>query len=268
MRDIVERAALLKRSRRARTRERAFFAEGVRALDRGLARGWEPLAWLYDAGRPLSRWAAEIVANAPPERVHAVPGAALGELSDKAETSELVALWRMPDDRLDRVPQPPRLRVVVADRPGSPGNLGALLRTCDALGAHGLLVVGHACDPYDPRTVRASAGSLFTVPCVRVGGPSELAAWLDGLREAGRALTVWGSSARGEQPLADAPTSADMVLVLGSETRGMSAAIRALCDVVVAIPLAGDATSLNVTSAGAILLHEIQRRGDATLAGA
>lgn len=267
MREILERAALLKRSRRARWRERAFFAEGVRALDRGRSRGWESLAWLYAREKPLSRWATEILEGAPGARVFEVPADSLGELSDKDEPSELVAIWRMPEDSLSRIPHPERLRVVIADRPGSPGNLGALLRTCDAFGVHGLIVLGHACDPYDPRVVRASAGSSFSVPVARLESPRRLGEWFAELRRAGRALTVWGTSARADCPLAEAPISDAMALVLGSETSGMSHAVRELCNVTVSIPMEGEATSLNVTSAGAILLHEMRRRSDATLTG-
>ncbi|MGI9430821.1 MAG: TrmH family RNA methyltransferase, partial [Myxococcota bacterium] len=243
----------------------AFFAEGVRALDRGRARGWESLAWLYSREKPLSRWATGILEEAPAARVFEVPADALGELSDKDEPSELVALWRMPEDSLSRIPRPDRLRVVIADRPGSPGNLGALLRTCDAFGVHGLIVLGHACDPYDPRVVRASAGSLFSVPLGRLESPRQLDEWFAELRSEGRALTVWGSSARADSPLAEAPISDAMALVLGSETSGMSHAVREVCDAIVSIPMEGEATSLNVTSAAAILLHEMRRRSGATL---
>jgi tRNA G18 (ribose-2'-O)-methylase SpoU len=265
VRDILERAALLKRSRRARGRERAFFAEGVRALDRGRSRGWEPLAWIHARERALSGWASEIVDEAPAESVFAVPAESLAELSDKEQTSELVALWRMPQDSLERIPVRSDLLVAIVDRPSSPGNLGALLRTCDAFGVHGLLVLGHASDPYDPRTVRASAGSLFSVPVARVASPRELGAWLENVRTRAGDLTVLGTSARGELPLSAAPSTPRTAVVLGNETRGLSRAMRELCDVVVSIPMWGDATSLNVTSAGAILLHEVRRRRDATL---
>jgi tRNA G18 (ribose-2'-O)-methylase SpoU len=265
VREILERAARLKRSRRARGREGAFFAEGVRALNRARSRGWEIEAWLHTRERPLSGWGRQIVAEAPAGQVFAVPAEALAELSDKEDASELLALIRIPEDSLERIPRPAGLSLVIADRPGSPGNLGALLRTCDALGVHGLIVLGHACDPYDSRTVRASAGSLFSVPCVRVDSPRRLRDWLDALRREGRDLTVWGTSARAEQTLGEAPVTTDMALVLGSETRGMSQAVRELCDSVVSIEMSGEATSLNVTSAGAILLHEMRRRRDATL---
>jgi len=74
------------------------------------------------------------------------------------------------------------------------------------------------------------------------------------------AVRVVGSSARGERPVGDADLGSRTVLVLGNETTGMSQALRALCDEVVAIPMWGDATSLNLTSAAAILLHEVRRQ--------
>jgi len=240
-RAVAEWAALLKRSRKARHRERTFFVEGVRAIDRARARGYTAAAWLYAAERPLSDWARGILDAAPRASRFPLPAAALRELSDKEETSELLALVAMPALGAGgvRLGDPPL--VVVVDRPRSPGNLGALLRTCDAFGVDALLVTGHACDLYDPRTVRASAGSLFSVPAVALAGARQLGAFLEGHVRGGT------------------------VLVLGNEAAGLGPSMRELCDDVVGIRLRGDATSLNLTSAAAVLLHEVQRLREAIL---
>src|SRR5204862_5928572 len=118
------------------------------------------------------------------------------ELSSKEETSELVALVGMPPDDLDRIPRRPDALLVVLDRPASPGNLGSVIRSADALGAGGVVVAGHAADPYDPQTVRASQGSLFAVPVVHVASAEELEPRLEGLQ-------VVGTSAHGDVELAE-----------------------------------------------------------------
>jgi TrmH family RNA methyltransferase len=166
----------------------------------------------------------------------------------------------MPANDPARIPVKPGLLAVVADRPGSPGNLGALLRSCDVFGVDGLLVTGHACDLFDPLAVRASAGSLFSVPAVHLASQRELSEWLASARAEIGEVRVVGSSARAAESLADFDFGASTVLVLGSESRGLSAAYRERCDGIVSIPMLGKATSLNVTSAAAILLYEIRRR--------
>lgn len=264
-RAVAEWAALLKRSRKARHRERTFFVEGVRAIDRARARGYRAAAWLYAGERPLSDWARGILDAAPRGSRFALPADTLRELSDKEAPSELLALMTMPalEPGALRLGDPPLL--VAVDRPRSPGNLGALLRTCDAFGVDALLVIGHACDLYDPRTVRASAGSLFTVPAVALAGARQLGAFLDDVRGTWRDLVVLGSSARAVGPPAESHVRGGTALVLGNEATGLGTAMRALCDDVVGVRMRGDATSLNVTSAAAILLHEVQRLREAIL---
>ena len=92
--------------------------------------------------------------------------------SNKSEPSELLALVAMPADDLDRIPLSPDLLVVAFDRPASPGNLGSIIRSCDALGAHGVIMTGHSVDLYDPETISASVGSLFALPVVRLPSPA------------------------------------------------------------------------------------------------
>jgi TrmH family RNA methyltransferase len=121
-------------------------------------------------------------------------------------------------------------------------------------------VTGHACDLYDPRAVRGSAGSLFSIPAVRLASHRDLEEWLAAARAEVGEVRLVGSSAKAAQPLADCDFGRSTVLVLGSERSGLSAAYRERCDTVVSIPMRGKATSLNVTSAASILLYEIRRR--------
>jgi 23S rRNA (uridine2479-2'-O)-methyltransferase len=242
----------LKDNRRQRAQQRRFLVEGVRPIDAALEHGWAVEALLHPDGRRLSPWARGLLETGVAGEHVAVAPELWRELSDRDEPSELLAVLELPPDDLSRIR--PGL-VVVFDRPSSPGNLGSVIRSADAFGAVGVVVTGHAADPYDPVAVRASQGALFAVPVVRAGGGADVAAWLDGTR-----ARVVGSSAHGAVPLADADLRGDVVLVLGNETRGMSVAWRDRCGEVVAIPAGGVAGSLNVAAAAAILLYEARRR--------
>ena len=116
----------------------------------------------HDASRPLSRWAQELLQRLPGvERVAMAPEL-LAELGEKDEAApELIAVLELPPDDLDRIEVGPDFLGVVFDRPTGPGNIGSIIRSADAFGAHGVIVTGHAADVYDPKAVRATTGSLF-----------------------------------------------------------------------------------------------------------
>jgi TrmH family RNA methyltransferase len=247
---------VLKRNRVRRQQCRELFVEGVRPLDRLLAGGWEVRSLWWSAHRPLSRWAREVVEAAGAAEHYLLPAALMAKLSDRDDPSEIVAVAAMPPEDPARIAWRPDLVVLALDRPSSPGNLGTLVRAADALGAHGVVVTGHAVDPYDPRAVRASVGSLFSLPVVRLPGPAQLEAWLAGLPERPRVL---GTDSEGDVDLWDAAPRAPLVVVAGNEASGLSRGMRALCDLLVRVPVEGSADSLNVTVATAIVLYELRR---------
>ncbi|MDQ2725323.1 MAG: rRNA methyltransferase, partial [Actinomycetota bacterium] len=161
--DTFQQWSALATNRSKRHRTRSFLVQGVRPLDVAVARRWPLRALLHTAG-PRSRWAEELLAGPTEAARVQLTAELLAELGGKDDgIPEIVGVAAMPDDDLDRLGPAPTL-VVVADRPSSPGNLGSLIRSADALGADGLIITGHAVDPYDPRVVRASRGSLFALP--------------------------------------------------------------------------------------------------------
>jgi TrmH family RNA methyltransferase len=184
----------------------------------------------------------------------------LSKLSNKDESSELLGVVAMPPDDLARISLDPDLLVVVFDRPASPGNLGAIIRSCDALGASGLVITGHAVDLYDPETVSASVGSLFALPVVRTPSARDLEPWFTQIQEQVGPFQIVGSSAKVERDLGEHDWTGPTVLVIGNETKGISAYYRGRCDMLVQIPMTGAATSLNVACAASILLYEVGRQ--------
>ena len=186
----------LRRKREKRRRHREFFVEGVRPINGALAHGWTVNAFIYSRDRALSAWAEDVLARSHAATHIELPLPLLAKLSNKAEPSELLALVAMPDDRLSRIPLRDDLRVVVFDRPASPGNLGTIIRSCDALGVDGLVITGHAVDLYDPETNSATTGSLFAVPAVRLPSAEDLLPWFDLIGETVGPFQVVGTSAR------------------------------------------------------------------------
>jgi tRNA G18 (ribose-2'-O)-methylase SpoU len=188
----------------------------------------------------------------------------LQELGGKSEDApELVAVAALPPDDLARIPLGAEFLGVVLDRPASPGNIGTVVRSADAFGAAGVVITGHAADPYDPKAVRASTGSLFAVPVVRLTSPAEVLAWA---RPAG--VQIVGTDEHGSLELSDHDLTRPTLLLIGNEASGLSAAWREACDVTVRIPIGGSASSLNAAAAATVALYEAarqrRRRDDAT----
>ena len=251
-------ALLGNRSKRQHAGE--FLVQGVRPISLAARHGWEFRALLYDADRPLSRWAQELLGGSGALRVAMAP-ALLAELGEKDEGApELVAVVAMPGDDLQRIEAGQDFLGVLLDRPASPGNIGSIIRSADALGAHGVIVTGHAADIYDPRCVRASTGSLFALPVTRAPGHREVAAWAAARRARGRPVVLAAANERGGRDVFDVDFTQPTLLLVGNEGTGLSAAWRELSDVVVSIPMAGAASSLNAANAATVLLYEAARQ--------
>ncbi|MDQ3213079.1 MAG: hypothetical protein M3Q85_10430 [Acidobacteriota bacterium] len=112
----------------------------------GGANGWPFEARVYEGGSTRSRWASDVLARAPAADRYEVAPDLDGTLSREDEPSELLAIVRMPEDTLERIRVAADLLVVVVDRPGNPGSLGTLIRSCDAFGVSGMIVSGHGVD--------------------------------------------------------------------------------------------------------------------------
>jgi TrmH family RNA methyltransferase len=237
----------------------AFLVHGVRPISLAVQRRWPLEALLYRDGAALSRWARDVLdrvsAAAADAAIIGIAPDLLGELSDKADDEvELIAVGRLPADDLARIPVGPAFLGVAFDRPNSPGNIGTLLRSADAFGAAGVVVTGHAADVYDPKSVRASTGSLFSVPAVRVSSHRAVLDWV-----AGRCAVV-GADESADADVAEVDLTGPSLLVVGNETVGLSAAWREACDRVVRIPMSGTASSLNAATAASVLLYEAARQ--------
>jgi tRNA G18 (ribose-2'-O)-methylase SpoU len=255
-------ALLGNRAKRHRAGE--FLVQGVRPITLALDYDWPVRALVFDLDRPLSRWAADTLrgCRAPQYGMASELIAELGE-KESAPPELLAVVGTAPDD-FSRIAAPasgdaPFLGLVF-DRPTSPGNLGSIIRSADAFGAHGVFVSGHAADPYDPKAVRASTGSLFALPTVRVPGPVEVLDWIAEQRAAGTPIQVVGTDEHGSADVSEFDLTVPTLLAVGNETTGLSQGWRAACDELVRIPIGGAASSLNAANAASVVLYEAARQ--------
>jgi TrmH family RNA methyltransferase len=241
-----------------RAREGRFLAEGPQAVREAVA---EPgtVTELFVTREAAERH-PELLAPAAEQGVpvHLVSGEVMSAITQTVTPQGVVAVCRTLDRPLDEVlAAAPRLVAVLAHA-RDPGNAGTVLRTADAAGAGAVLLTGDSVDPYNPKCVRASAGSLFHLP-VAIG--RDVAQDLPALRAAG--LRVLAADGHADLDL-DRATDQGMLAgptawVFGNEAWGLPPETRGLADVVVKVPIHGRAESLNLATAAAVCLYASAR---------
>ena len=241
--------------RPARSGRRLFLADGPKAVEGALTvpgcvvevfattAATEAYAGLRDSA---------LAAGAP---WTPVTDRALAALSDSVTPAGVVAVCHYLDRPVAEVVAGADLLVVAADV-RDPGNAGTLVRTADAVAADGLVLAGHSVDAYNPKTVRASVGSLFHLPVAVEPDP---AAAVAAVRTAG--MTVLAADGDGELDLFDADEllRAPVAWLFGNEAHGLPAELAGLADHRVRIPIPGRAESLNLATAAAVSLYATAR---------
>jgi len=259
---LVKRLVRL-RERREREREGVVLVEGARELARATAAGW-PLDLLVSCPESFSTEATAAaggLAERAGERRRFAP-AAFAKVSMRERPDGLLGVVRAPHVALDDLPWPSDGLYLVIAGVEKPGNVGALLRSADAVGVDAVFVTGAGTDLGNPNVVRSSMGSLFTQAVLAVEDDALRAA----LRR--RGVRVVATSPAADRSFWSARLEAPLAVVVGPEHAGLDAMWLATADEVVAIPMRGAADSLNAATAGALVLYEaLRRRAGAERAG-
>lgn len=243
-----------------------MFAEGIRLVLEAIDAGAEIETLVVAPDLLTSDAARQAVATAASSGtpVLELSVAAFESLSRKGGPQGLGAVIRQRWQNLSEMRLAPDAWWLALDRPQDPGNVGAIVRTADAAGVHGVVLIGPSVDPYDPTALRASMGAAFTVPLARAPW-TEVVTWARG-----SGMSLIGAAGHAAAEYRDHTYPSRMVLVMGSEREGLTPDQQAGCDTLVRIPMAGRADSLNLAVATGIVIYEIahQRRGRDSHAGA
>ncbi len=231
-----------------------------------MVEGVKLLLSALDAGAPVEAVFVDAQARAVPEvsavleqahhagaRVFDLAPGVLERVADTVTPQPVLAVVAMPDATLGDLSG--MTFVVVCVEVRDPGNAGAVIRVAHAAGAQAVVCCEGTVDPFNPKTVRASAGSVLHVPVVVAGGGEEV---LDALADQG--LRRVAAVSKGGTPYGDVDLTSPMALVLGNEASGLPARLEERLDARVTIPMGGGAESLNVSTAAAVLCFEAARR--------
>lgn len=246
------------RDKKARRAEGLFLAEGLRSIAEARDSGLLPEIIAFSAeggGHPL---AAEIIAATVAAGGDAIETNAdiLSKMSGKDNPQTLVAAYRQPGTALERITRSSSDLWIVVQALRDPGNIGTILRTGDAVGAGGLILLDHCADPFSVEAVRASMGAIFTQQ-VAAAQWAEFVAWLRGGDGGGDGQLV-GTSLKATGDYLAARYSKPCFLLIGNEQQGLPADYEAECDSLVKIPMAGRADSLNAAVAAAVMAFHIR----------
>jgi TrmH family RNA methyltransferase len=238
--------------RKQREQQNRFLVEGLQLLHMALDAGARPVEVFYCERLFVGHEAATLLERFRQSGAYLLPVSerVMETLSQRDAPQGIVATFALFEMALEALHLSGRELAVVLDRLQDPGNLGTLIRTADAVGAAAVILIEPCVDPFDPKTVRGSMGSLFNVPLVRTGDVPGLFARLRRQR-----LRVVGADAHLGEAWGHGLWDGGVALILGNEARGLSEDVRAHVEAWARLPIAGKAESLNVAVAGGVLMY-------------
>ncbi len=251
----VDRLRRLSRQSNLRERERAFVLDGVKIIGEALDAGLALEALFVDKDSVEVADVSQLLQRAQDAgvRIHALAPGVLERVAGTVTPQPVLAIAPWCDVELAELVDPALVVVCVELR--DPGNAGTILRSAEAAGAEAVIFCDGSVDVFNPKTVRASAGSMFHVPIVAGGAPDEVLSELANL-----GVRRLGTVAHGGTPYDEVDLSSPVALVMGNEANGIPEDLLQYIDEFVTIPMAGRAESLNVSMSLSVLCFEVLRR--------
>ncbi|OYW16093.1 MAG: RNA methyltransferase [Novosphingobium sp. 12-64-8] len=241
------------RDKKHRKREQRFLAEGLRLLTDAREGGRLPELLLMAErreGHPLLDELEQAVDAAGGEVIE-LPLDLLSKVTGKENPQAVAGVFAEWDTGLAQIDRAAAPIWLVAQSLRDPGNLGTMLRTADAVGAGGVILLDDCVDPFSVEAVRASMGAIFTQSLAQARWDE----FIDWLRQGPGQLVA--ASLRDARPYRGAPYAAPCFIMVGNESRGLPEVYEMACDLRVTMPMKGRADSLNAAVAAAVLAYEV-----------
>ena len=236
-----------------RQREKLFWAEGIRNVFEAIGNRWEIDSLVYspellrsDHARNLLK---ETAIRSIPVSKAVFERIAIGELPQGM--GAVIKLKR--EHTFENILPKKNGFYIALENPQDRGNVGAVIRSASASGAAGVILLGKSIDPYDPETIRASMGALFSVPIYLCSSIADFISWNKKYN-----IKLYGTSAKARQDFRSAEYARPLTLVFGNERQGITDDLQEQLDLVLSIPMVGRASSLNLGAAVAVLSYQVQ----------
>lgn len=238
-----------------RWKQKKFFIEGIRSVEQCIKSDGKIVHIVYSS-ELLSRDGENFLSDIENENYdfYKIPGKIFKEISDTDNPQGVLAVVEFNECELKSAYKENNFFIIL-DRVQDPGNLGTIIRTADAFGANGVIVTSGCVDVYNPKTIRATMGSIFQIPIVHIGDIIEV---IDILKS--KNINIISSSLDTDKYSYDIDFKSDCALVVGNEAKGISDEVIDASDKLVKIPMAGEAESLNAAIASGVLMYEVLRQ--------
>lgn len=241
-------------SRAGRQKYGQYFVEGIRAVEQVLENGG-PIEEVLYCEEVYRLQGGEALVNKLKEsgiKTYQVSSHLFEKITDTAAPQYVLAVLAKEGYQLEQILENKDLLLVIVDGIQDPGNLGTIIRTADAAGAHGIILTKGTVDPYNPKSVRSTMGSIFSLPIIQAENAIEL---FKKLKASG--IKLIGGSLQASTPYFKVDYRGKVALVIGSEAKGISEEVSRHIDLMVTIPMRGKVESLNAGIACGIILYKV-----------
>ena len=247
------KAARALHMRKVREETGQFLVEGLKLVTEAIEHGQAPEVLLFGpeaAAHPLLR-RAQAATDAAGGEVVEVTSAILAKIARRENAQTVIGIFPQAYTVLEALKPEDAPCWVALEEVRDPGNLGTIIRTADAAGCGGVILVGDCCDPYSVEAVRATMGSIFATPLARAS-TDDFLAW-----RASWPGSVVGTLLTATEDYRAAAYRAPTLLLMGAEQSGLTPRLAATCDLAVKIPMRGRADSLNLAVATAVMIYAV-----------
>jgi RNA methyltransferase, TrmH family len=233
-----------------------FVAEGARVVAEAFEFSWQPKFLLVTTDALERRSVTQLCRKAESmgAEILSISPRIMESISRRDNAQNVIGAFEPKTTQAESIAVPENGLIVILDRPRDPGNLGTIIRTADAVGANAVVLVGECVDVFSPEVVRASMGSLFSVPIVEatLGEVASLKTRLS--------LRIVGTSLQATDGFDAWPIDGRVAVAMGTEQSGLSAEMADLSDHLVRIPMQPKADSLNLAVSTGVILYDVWRR--------
>ncbi len=245
--------------KKARAEKKAFIMEGIRAVEELCKSPEQRFKVIYTQELEATRRGQQLLQNLTSRKIDLtqVTPQELAAVSDCETPAGILAVAEIKEYRLTELLDGPKPFLVVLDGIQDPGNLGAIIRTAEAAGVSGIILSKETVDPYNPKVVRATMGSLLRLPLVKV---DSLLSLIEKLRA--RQIKTVACDAHGSKNYYETEWQLPLALIFGNEGAGMTKEITAKMDEVIRIPQRKGVDSLNVAVAAGIIMYQVVEKGN------
>ncbi|MDR2402880.1 MAG: RNA methyltransferase [Spirochaetaceae bacterium] len=249
----------LKCNRVKRAKNHEIFIEGIESIKQALIAKIDISRIIVSDIDGVSDWAKAVIkSNHKHSRIIELDSDLYKKLCDRTDPSEMIITARIESNELANIQLSKAPFILLVDRPGDAGNLGSIIRTANSFDVDAFFIIGHSVDIYDPKVIRASVGSIFHTEIIQIKSMNEIGKYIKVEKERS-GIKIIGTDSAGSVSLNDEAINRPIMLIIGNEAKGISVALKNMCDKIIRIPISGKANSLNVAAAAGIFMWEIYK---------